>query len=134
MSEFELIQVADMQLDRVMDGYMNFVTILFAYVVACFLVGKNLSRLIAIALTTIYSLAEFGPLLAVFIAVRGLTMTNERYLSNYPDGMISANSEIGTNFPLLFSVPIVPLIVGWTISVFYMHWYTRRPREKGSER
>ena len=125
MSEFELIQIIDMQINRLMSNSMNFITLLFAYAAASFLVGKKLSRIIAVTLTFVYSLAEIGPIFGVLIAARGLETSMVHYQSNFPDGLLSPNMEIASNLPI-FAVGALPLMMGWLISIFYLHAYVRR--------
>ena len=125
MSEFELFQVMDMQQNRVASNVMNFITLVFAYAVAAFLVGRILSRLIAIALTLVYSMALIGPFLGTFVAARGLANTGEIFRSNFPDSLLLMNQNWTSNVPIV-SVAILPMLLGWSISVLYMHAYVRK--------
>lgn len=82
-------------------------------------------------MTIVYSVAEIGPFLGVFVATRGLVITNQQLLSGYPDSAYSVNSAMATNLPVVF-MALLPLILGWIISVVYLHGYVRRRVAAGS--
>ena len=125
MSEFELFQVMDMQQTRVASNAMNFITLVFAYAVAAFLVGRILNRLITIALTLVYSMALIGPFLSTFSAARGLAISVEIFRSNFPDSLLLTNTDWASNIPIV-ATAVLPLLLGWSISIIYMHAYVRR--------
>ena len=124
MAEFELLELADMQTARIMWASMNIVTLLFGYLTVAFLVGKKFSPLIAVTLTVVYSFAYVGPLLTVFASVRGSLITYQQYALLFPDGAFVA-PPWSQNLPWV-TLAIGPLLLGYLVSVLYMHAYVRR--------
>ena len=98
MSDYELIELFDIYLASAMDYFMNFVAVLFAFIVAAYFVGDRMSKtmlILFIALYTIFSGAEF---VAVYVSTlwwaeianeimfRGVDVTGRM---NYPLAMFS---------------------------------------------
>jgi len=98
LSDYELIELFDIYLASAMDYFMNFVAVLFAFVVAAYFVGGRMSKpmlAVSIALYTIFSTAEFIAVyvstlwwaeIAIEIAYRGVDASGRM---NYPIAMFS---------------------------------------------
>lgn len=65
MSEYETFQAMMLSLDMAVVASMNFMAIVFAYLVAAFVTGKSLPKSVAVGTSFIYTIFLIPPLLGV---------------------------------------------------------------------
>lgn len=68
MTEYELVDTAISYQDLATTHFMNFVTILFAYLVCAYLVGEKLTRLQVWLLNSLYTIFALGAAFASYAA------------------------------------------------------------------
>ncbi|GAB5498397.1 MAG: hypothetical protein PsegKO_07080 [Pseudohongiellaceae bacterium] len=123
MDEFEYIEAAQLAINSMIDGSMNTVGVTFAYIVAAYLAGQNLTKSAAVGLTILYTLFIVSPISGVLGATRSYVLTIERYHQVFPDGWAFGAP------PGLFELGVInigPLALGWLGSLFYLHFYVRK--------
>ncbi len=123
MSEFELIEIAAVANEGVRGAGMNFVTIVFAYVVASHLAGSRLSRAATVSISIIYSLWLIGPIISLFGHLDLYYKTANEYLRLFPEGY-AGSAPMAFEVILLFAIG--PSALGWIGSLIYMHIYIRK--------
>ena len=124
MTEFEYIEVIQANQEFLRSAAMDFATVFFAYAITAHLVGKSLTKPIAILISVIYSLFLLGP----FSGILGPMNTEIDFLyeakERFPDSVFFA-SQVG-NMVIFAAITFVPTISAWVASLFYMHGYVRR--------
>ena len=123
MSEFEYYQAVKIASSAIPGASMNFVYLVFAYIVASYLAGKELPRLIAVGASIVFTLSLIGPLAAVVIGVGQSTDLTLEYQLVFPEGTLF---RVNVNSVFAYVVTITPLFVGWLASVLFLHCYIRR--------
>ena len=115
MTEYEVIDALISLRTEIANHSMNFVTVMFGYVVAAYLVGKRLTVFQVSVITILYIIWSPGPMMAAFggaIAARELYMQNKDILS----------VEMGAS-PLISNVPIVAIFgmgLSWIMTIVFM--------------
>ena len=122
MSEYELLEAISTAGDKLSGGSMNFVAIFFAYLVAAHFVGGRLKKIEAVFLSLIYSLYQFSPASASVGGAIRMVKLSERYNSEFPASDLVNFPSI----PLMVTLTLAPLILGWLVSLYYMHGVVRR--------
>lgn len=122
MSEFEFIEAFYLALNALVDASMSTVAVTFAYIVAAYVAGKQLSQVAAIGMTTIYSLFLMAPLGGMLGACTQIQKTVDQYYASYPEGWaFEPISVVG-----LYLVSLLPVVLGWMGSLAFLHLYVRR--------
>ena len=122
MSEFEFIEAYHLAQDWVLDASMSSVAVTFAYIVASYVAGENLSKTAAIGMTTIYSLFLLGPLGGMMGACTRIIGTIEQYRATHPEGWAFEQAPgVG-----VYLVALLPVVLAWFASLSYLHLYVRR--------
>ena len=85
--------------------------------------GKTFSKLVAMSISTLYSLFLTGPLTGIFLNVYSVAHLEALYFEQYPRGQIVRS--LGSPELLLFIIAF-PLLLGWLASLVYMHGYIRK--------
>jgi len=122
MSEFELTQLISGATESLKSDAMNFVTLVFAYVIAAHLAGAKLPRKVAVLLSATYSLFQLAPAGGVIFDARRSIAFAERLFAEFPDSPLPRPS-FGFAFIVLLAVG--PLLLGWLGSLYYMHGIVR---------
>ena len=122
MSEFEFIEAFHLAQTWLIEAVMSGVAIISAYIVATYIVGEHLTKKVATGMTTIYSLFLIGPIGGVAEACRMMINTVEQYFATYPDGW----AFVGTPGVGLYYTTLLPLVLTWVASLYYLHLYVRR--------
>ena len=124
MTEFDYIEVVQANLEFIRSAAMDFTTVFFAYAITAHLVGKSLTKPIAMLISVIYTLFLLGP----FTGILGTMNTQLDFLYEakrlFPESVFFA-SQVGSTF-IVLAVVFVPLAAAWVASLFYMHGYLRR--------
>jgi len=136
MTEYELVDLSMTALAHLSTSGLGFASITFAYLLATFVVGRKLSRGIAICMSGIYTLTLFGPMMGMVGALWRMNWTTSEYLRLYPEG--SAFGDGSGVSGVSFVLTLFPFVLGWAASVIYLHAYMRRkpqvtprPRDQG---
>ena len=124
MGEAETLEIFYMQAQVLQSMGMDALSIFFAYVICTHLVGKNLSRPIAVGLTIIYSVFFGGQLVGIFATTGQLSATAYTYMAAFPENPYGFDSSALSTMG--FVSGLLPLVCGWIASVLYMHAYVRR--------
>ena len=125
MTEFEYIQAVDLAYATIPGSAMNFITIVFAYIVASFFAGNKLPRIAAVSASIVYSVSLIGPVLAIVTSGQQMVLLQTQYLEVFPEG-IFVQKTLGTMSILL--VAVTPLLVGWLASLCFMHLHIRKTK------
>jgi len=97
---------------------IDFVSIVFAYVVAGHFVGANLSRFQFVVLTLLYSAFAAGIAVAAMTSIDQMGFLGEQFLQQHPlavSPMTTSGSVARTQ-----AVPPVLFFCAWAISVWYV--------------
>jgi len=122
MSEFELIEAWGIATAGLGNAGMNIITVVFAYVFAAHLAGKNLSRAAVISVSTIYSLWLVGPFVGFMNYLNLSNSTTIKYFTLYPDG---SSLPAPGNYAIMMVLSAGPYALGWIGSLIFMHAYIR---------
>ena len=124
MSEYEIIDVISSLRLEGAEHVMNFVTVMFSYVVAAYVVGAKLSRFQALFVTALYSFFVPGPILAMYE-----TMVTARDIHVlYGDAVPVNTSAIGWLTGIPIAVPL-SLLLAWISSLLFMLHMRRQSSE-----
>jgi len=127
MSEFEIYEAMMMALDLSVTASMNFVAIVFAYVVAAYVAGKSLPRNVALGTSTAYTLFLIPP----FAGTLGNLDRNYdgalHLQAEYPESWMLIDDPMGFA-PIAFLFAI-PMILGWLGSIYFMHGFIRSKKQ-----
>ena len=83
MTEYELVDSAISYQDLATTHFMNFVTILFAYLVCAYLVAEKLTRFQLIALNVLYSTFSLGAAISSYAAFNRSFFQLQRVVEEY---------------------------------------------------
>ena len=123
MSEFENYEALMMTMEMAVFASMNFVAIVFAYLVAAFVTGQKLSRTVAVTLSTTYTIFLVPHFAGCFGNITTTYAAGVHLSATFPDSWTAASATMPMAWLLaLFGVP---MILGWVGSLFYMHGYVR---------
>lgn len=116
MTEYELIDAMSSLRSEAGLHVMNFVYVMFGYIVAAYLVGAKLSRFQVSVVTIIYAIWAPGPIMAAVdsaVALQGLYTSHRDALS----------INMGAS-PLMSNVPIIVGVgssFSWVMSIVFMY-------------
>ena len=122
MTEFEFFQMWRSYIEMFVGTSMNALAVFLPYVAVAFLVGKDLSRKVALGLSVIYSLFTLGPVTGMINGIAGTLRTATQYHAQFPDGLAIPESPPSA---VLYVFVLVPVVVGWVGSLVYMHQVVR---------
>ena len=108
--------ITSIQVDR---HVMNFVAVLFAYLVAAYFVGSKLSPFQVRAVTLLYTIFSIFPVLAVVVSMNQMGRLMEQFRLEYPSlGRIyyPQTSILDYWMPTL----VLILLLAWALSVWFM--------------
>ena len=124
MSEFEIFEAMMIAMNLAVTASMNFVAIVFAYLVAAFVAGKSLPRGVAIGTSLIYTVFLIPPFNGTINNLRRVYDGDVVIRATYPESWLVPSDP--TSFELLAFLFAFPMLAGWLGSLYYMHLYTRR--------
>jgi hypothetical protein len=124
MSEQELLQSILYMRELSASDLMDFITAFFAYTVMSHFIGASLSRSMAIGASVIYSSFAFMTFVSLFDLIYAQQRLSVQLHTQFPNSqdyvpMWSSPPEFG------ITLTIVPLMLGWLMSMFYLHKYIR---------
>ena len=99
MGEAETLEIFYMQAQVLQSMGMDALSIFFAYVICTHLVGKNLSRPIAVGLTIIYSVFFGGQLVGIFVTTGQVSATAHLYMAAFPENPYGFDSSALSTMP-----------------------------------
>jgi len=124
MTEFEAFEVIMMSTDMGATASMNFVALVFAYLVAAFVAGKSLPKGIAVGTSAIYTIFLIPPLNGV-IGNFTRVYEGDRYMRlTFPETWVIQPEPL--SMEILISLFTFPMLAGWLGSLYFMHFYIRR--------
>ena len=128
MSEYELVDLALSSLGHLGTSALYCTTMIFAYLVAAYIIGTKLPQGILWFLTFVYTTALISPLYGMRAGISAYNNTVREYVASYPDGLAFIRSASS-----MISVPVeyltfLPILLSWLGSVAFMHFYMRRRR------
>lgn len=124
MTEFEYFQMWRSYIEMFTGTSMNVLAVFLPYVAVAFLVGKDLSRKVALGLSLVYSLFTLGPVTGIVEGITGTVRTVEQYYAQYPEGLVLPEPP---PILVLYALVLFPVIIGWVGSLVYMHRVVRSP-------
>ena len=119
MSPAEYIELIRMHGDSISGNAMNFMSIVFAYLVAVYLVAKKLKVLEMVALTILYSFAISFPARSSFLSYEIALRLREAFANDHPESFALFYGEqtaLGSSSFLLAGF----FMLSWLTSVIYM--------------
>ena len=124
MSEAEAYEALMTTLEMSVLASMNFVAIVFAYLVAAHVGGKSLPRNVAIGLSPIYSIFLVPPFMGCFLNLSRAFDAGAYLTSQYPDSWAAQGSLVPIGvYSFMFGLP---MFAGWLGSLYYLHKYVRK--------
>jgi hypothetical protein len=122
MTEIDFVEIQLMAILGIDAVAINFLTVVFAYVVAAYVAGQKLSRITAILLSTVYTLWLVGPLLGMVTFLDTAVINVTEYQILFPSG---GRLPRGLGSTVGYVLTLGPLITGWIGSLLFMHVYIR---------
>ena len=123
MTEYEFLTAIGDAFSFAVQAAMAFFTVFGAYVVTAYLAGESFSKTVAVSLSTLYTLFLTGPVSGIFVNVYERARLEALYFRQYPEGQIV---QEGLPPSVILVVIVGPLVIGWVLSLAYMHGYVRR--------
>jgi hypothetical protein len=124
MSEYELIDAIASLQGEGGRAFMDFITVLFAYVVVAHFVGAGLSRVTVSLLTIIYSAFAVADAAGVHNALSLLQGVQAKYSSELAS--LGFPRQVQTTDPYL---PRVLIGLAWALSLAYMYQVRKKARK-----
>jgi hypothetical protein len=124
MSEFEYVEIVHLNAAYLGTSAMNVFSIFVAYTLAAHFAGKQLSRNVAVFVSTVYCLFLLGPFTGIVIATTDLENLKDAYLIEYPAGTLL--SPTGLSLSGTIALTLAPALCGWLGSLAYMHAVVRK--------
>ena len=115
MTEYELADLVISLSAEAGRSTMDFVTVLFGYLVSAHFIGAGLSRVYAVALSAIYTCFAVFPIIGVSRAGRVM------YAVVHSNPEMSESLGMFTSGPALDFIPFVLLGSAWALSLGYMY-------------
>ena len=113
MTEYELMDSAISYQDLGTTHFMNFVTILFAYLVCAYLVASKLTRLQVMALNVLYSTFSFGAAIGSYIAFNRSFLQLQRIVEGHAiEAPLLAEAPAPESALIIFVFMIGSYVVG----------------------
>jgi hypothetical protein len=105
----------------------DFISIVFAYVLAGHFVGANLSRLQFVVLTFLYSGFAAGIAIAALASIHEMVYLRDLFVQQHP---VEAPPIMASGFVAwTFFVPPILFFCAWVISIWYVASSRRRPAQ-----
>ena len=82
----------------------------------------KLPRLVAVTISTLYSLFLIGPIGGMYGSTFAMIAMHEEAVGEYPDSADLQNVIVSDAFVLFAAPPVA----GWIASLIYLHAYVRR--------
>lgn len=131
MTEHEYIQNILYMRELSGSDLMDFIATFFAYVAMSHFFGKSLSRGLAFSATIIYTSWAAVTFFSLYdLGISIYQMTNELHAAYPNSGSYTSKWGGGPILGLAFSVG--PIFLSWLLSIFYLHFYLRRPGHGGT--
>jgi hypothetical protein len=127
MTEFETVEAATIYLELGVGASMNFVTILFAYLIAAHLVGSTLPKLIAAGISLIYTMFQIIHFGGMIGNMQRAAAGGEFLAREYPNSWAVIADVLSLETALVLIG--LPMLLSWLGSIYYMHFYVRRKEQ-----
>jgi hypothetical protein len=124
MSEFEMFEALMMSIELAVVASMNFLAIVIAFLVASYVVGKELPRSIAVGMTICYTLFLLPPFSGTYRNLTRVYEIGEILLVTYPDTVLSTRGDL-QSATFLVALFLVPMFAGWLGSIYFLHGHIR---------
>jgi hypothetical protein len=124
MTEYEYADIYGIAWQNGTTTLLSLITVVFAYLVVAHFAAKKLEKVVAIGLSTIYSLFVVSNLSAYGTASLQLYTISERYQLAYPGGWVI--QEISTDRFGFLVIATTPVILCWLGSLVYLHRFVRK--------
>ena len=116
-----------MSSDMGVTASMNFVALVFAYLVAAFVAGKSLPKGIAVGTSAIYTIFLIPPFNGVIVNFIRVYDGDQYMRLTYPDTWTIPSEPL--SMEILMFLFTFPMLAGWLGSLYFMHFYIRRSPE-----
>ena len=126
MTEYEFLEAGVLYFERILDSAMNLITVVFAYLAASHFVGERLPRAVAVGLSTIYSLWIVMTIASIATFLDSALNVQVEYRSEYPGGWVYSREP---RFGLWLIGSLLPMLLAWIGSLYYLHFVVRRDGE-----
>ena len=125
MEESEVVELIYINMDAVGVNVMNIAAIVFAYLVCAYLVGKELTRNLAIGISFCFTIFIAPVLVGCFSRFSHIFSLAHYYKDNYPDGPLAQDFDVFLDGSV-FAAAMLPVVIPWIGSLLYMHRYVRK--------
>jgi hypothetical protein len=123
MGEFEIFEALMMSMELSVLASMNFLAIAAAYLIAAYVAGKKLPRVVAVGTSLIYTMFLVPPFNGMIGNLRRVHALGSHLETEFPDSLLITSGTVPFEATvLLFGLP---MIVGWLGSIYFMHAYIR---------
>ena len=123
MTHYEFLDYALGVGTNVSENAMSFVTVLFAYIVCAYLVGRKITILQSVGLTVVYSTFSLLTILGIFSTIEEFYKVSLQY-QEYSEGHDRVKLY-------LYGGP-GSLLVAWVLSIAYMVGENWKPSKEGA--
>ena len=124
MTEFEMFEALMMSVELAATASMNFLAIVIAYLVASYVVGRELPREIAVGMTVFYTLFLLPPFSGTYGNLARVYEIGTELLSTYPETVLASEGDL-QSAGYLVALFLVPMFAGWLGSIYFLHGHIR---------
>lgn len=120
MSAAEYMEMIRMTGDSIGLHAMNAVAILFAYITAIYLAGKNLSQLQIILATGLYTVFYFFPSFSAINNLENTFLLTNNFFIDYPAEANRLLNQSGATRDLFVNPLMIAFILAWIAGILFM--------------
>jgi hypothetical protein len=121
VTEFEYINAIIMLDELAAYHSMNFIALLFSYVVVAYFAGPRISRVQVWLVSLVYTSILFAPVTANLRAVQNLADLGHEFSTRFPDSAMQHALGEGRVY-VLFAV----YFAAWLLSILFMYQWRRK--------
>lgn len=123
MKEVEIFETLMMSVELSAFMSVNFLAVFVVYIVAAYVLGRKVTGTMAVSMSTVYSLFLIPPFIGVIGNLRRAYDLGNYLRNMFPDSPLATESPM--SFELSAMLFVVPMMVAWVGSLYFMHAYVR---------
>ncbi len=120
MSPAEYLELMSMASANTGQHAMATTSVLFAYLIAAYLVGSSLSRFQVFTISSLYSIYFTLPVLATLGEQRRIQNLGRRFLEEFPEEY-QQYYETGSALEYMIVTSLLVSFIAWALSIYFMY-------------